>query len=541
MIEELKAFVAQKKYVLAFTAILLAALYMRMRMFVGPMEFDEIWTIGHYADRSVLDILTDLATPNNHPLNTIFVKLWWNLFELRQLTRLHSLIFGMLSVVLTGVLARGIFHSRAAALFSMLFLAFDAAAVCYSDLARGYMTQLFFLLLFSCGVVWSGRLRRFLPWKEYLPEAAIVVGAAGAALAVPTAPIFLAAVVIAARIYHRKRPTPAMYVAMGIAGALVVTYLGVNQEGLREAQSKFGTRFTEPNELFGFVLMLLEDFFALGVVPFLLVTVAVDKRRAMLLGFCAMLIAGSAAFTSAGPSRVYLPLCVIVALGCGRGAQALMTVALCRNNRRLVWTLLVTAALLAWFGGYQLSGAWHITDYWSWFDAGREMPKDRLVVYPATAGLPLRENNGAKEVAKDQLPRLLYDVPGERRVVCFGVKEGEINGMNADGGEESRKTGTGGTPAAAKGFPAVEYRLRPAETPAPGEAFVAVLNPALDLNKLKSFKNAGCDMLWLNPHFPTPQLVFGKAPADPAVWAKVRKNCVFVYTFATPEAKRKTP
>ena len=67
----------------------------------------------------------------------------------------------------------------------------------------------------------------------------------------------------------------------------------------------------------------------------------------MLLFFCAALILGSAAFVSAGPSRVYLPICVLVALGCGRGAHALFTVALCRNNRKLAAILTTVAVFLA--------------------------------------------------------------------------------------------------------------------------------------------------------------------------------------------------
>ena len=165
MIEQLKNFWAEKKYRLIFIGTLLAALAMRVIMFFGPMEYDEIWSLG-YVGGSVWTILTDLATPNNHPLNSLFMKLWLNcpgISELPQLTRLHSLVFGMLSVALTGMLARGLFRSRAAALLSMVFFAFDAAAVYYSDQARGYSMQLFFLLCFANGLAWSGRLRKFLP------------------------------------------------------------------------------------------------------------------------------------------------------------------------------------------------------------------------------------------------------------------------------------------------------------------------------------------------------------------------------------------
>ena len=509
---------------------LLAALGLRFNMFFAPLEYDEIWTLERFSARPVWQILTDLSTPNNHPLNTLFVKLWSNCFEVPQLIRLHSLVFGVLSVLLTGMLALGLFRSRAAAFFSMLFMTFDAAAVCYSDLARGYSTQLFFLLVFSCGLVWSGRLRRFLPWHKYLPEAAIILGAVGAVLAVPTAPIFLAAIVIAARCYHRKMPATSIYIAVGIAAVLVAAYLGLNYGGIKEAQGKFGIRFTELSQWFGFVLMILQDLFALAVVPFLLVFAATDRKRTMLLFFCAALILGSAAFTSAGPSRVYLPICVLVALGCGRGAHALFTVALCRNNRKLAAILTTVTVFLAGFGCYQLYDTWHITDYWGWLKAGQSMPPDYLVIYPATAGYPLWWNNDRKELAQDQLNRRLFSAPGERQLLCFGVEPGRINGMNALGGEEVRSLGVNGTPMTLNGFPAVKYTLRPTAAPPPGEWFFIIL-PEYNLEAWSALGAAKCDMLVLNTYFQPCRFVCGTAPQDATVWEKARNTGARVYTF----------
>ena len=541
MIEQLKIFWAEKKYRILFCAILIAALGVRLLMFLGPMEYDEIWSLG-YVDKSVGAILTDLATPNNHPLNSLFMKVWLScpeIAELPQLTRLHSLIFGMLSVTLTGMLALGIFRSRAAALFSMLFLAFDAAAVFYSDQARGYSTQLFFLLCFANGLVWSGKLRKFLPWK-YLPEAAIVVGALGAVLSVPSAPIFLAAMLIAGRLYRRKTPEASLLIAIGVAWALVAVYLGINQAALREAQTKFGTRFTDFSQWMGFLFMILQDFFALGVVPFLLVLLATDRRRGMLLGFCALAIVGSAAFVSAGPSRVYLPLCVLVALGCGRGAHALLTVALCGNNRKLAKIIAVAAVFLAVFGCYQLYDTWHITDYYGWLNAGQSMPPEYLNVYPATSSYPLWWNSDRKKLEQDQVTRAIFDNGGTRRLLCFGIEPGHINGANPkakDGSmpQEDRELSVKGTPKLLSGFKAVEYKLYPAAEARPGEGFIVVL-PLGDGARatVKALHDSGCDLLILNPHFPV-VTIYGKAPAAvPGTWQVVRNSGARIYTFAPP-------
>ena len=538
MSEKIKKYLLDNRYLILAAAILLAAFCLRLGTFFAPMEYDEIWTLENFSAKPVRQILTDLATPNNHPLNTLFVKLWRHCFDLPQLIRLHSFVFGMLSILLTGVLALGLFRSRAAALFGMLFIAFDAAAVCYSVLARGYSMQLFFLLLFSCGLVWSGRLRKFLPGK-YLPEAAIVLGALGAVLAVPSAPIFLASVLIAGRLYRRKMPEASVLIAIGIAGALIAAYLGFNYGALKEAQGKFGIRFTEMPQWFGFVLMVLQDLFALAVVPFLIVIAATDRKRAMLLGFCAVQILGSAAFFSAGPSRVYLPICVLIALGCGRGAHSLFTVALCRNNRKLAAILTVSAVFLAGFGCYQLYDTWHITDYWSWIKAGQSMPQEYLVVYPATAGYPLLWNNDIRKVTIDQLERLELIAPETRPLLCFGVEPGKINGMDGGRAERIRDLTVRGKPTAPGGFPAVEYLLRRAPAPRPGEAFVAVVNG----ETLAVFDEAGGEVLMLNPWFSKltgKVMLCGTAPQDATVWEKARNSGAKVYTFV-PDENRKRP
>lgn len=542
MPEEFKAYLLKNKYRLMLAAILLAAFAVRINTFFATLQYDEIWTIRYFSDASVWKILTDLATPNNHPLNSLFVKLWRSCFELVPLIRLHSLVFGMLSVLLTGALALGLFRSRAAALFSMTFIAFDAAAVCYSDQARGYSAQLFFLLLFACGLMWSGRLRKFLPWRNFLPEAAMILGAVGAVLAAPSAPIFLMAIVIAARCYRRKITEPPVLIALGIAAALTAAYLGLNQAALQTAQSKFGVRFTDLRQWFGFVLMLVIDFFPLVTAPFLLVMAVTDRKRAMLLFFCALLIAGSAAFTSAGPSRVYLPICVLGALGCGRGAHGLLTVALCRNNRKLARIIVVTTAFLAGYGYSVMSSTLHLTDYCGWFEAGRAMSPEYFVVYPATAGLPLLANNDANSVIDDQLKRFYATGFAERKLLCFGVEPGQINGMNASGGEEQQKIGARGTPTTLNDFPAVVYRLAPAEKPLPGEPFVAAVPPMEDAAYARAMQALYAltpkNMLVFNPHFHVGGFIYGEAPDAAERWEAVRQTGIRVYTFIPDKTSR---
>jgi hypothetical protein len=539
MIEQLKIYWAEKKYRVIFAAILVAALCMRLMMFLWPMEYDEFWTIG-YTGSSVGRILTDLATPNNHPLNTLFVKFWRSCFDIVQLIRLHSLVFGMLSVVLTGMLARGLFHSRVPALLSMLFMAFDAAAVYYSDQARGYSAQLFFLLLFACGIAYGGRLRKFLPWK-YLPEAAVIVGALGAVLSVPSAPIFLAAAVIAARVGRRKLPDASMLISVGIAAALVAIYLGSNQADLRAAQAAFGKRLNDFSEWSSFLFDLFKKFCPLAVAPFLMVIAATDRKRGAILLACTAVIVLSPALTGAGPTRVYLPLCVPIALGAGRGAHALLTVANLYNNRKLARLLILAVVFLAGFGFYQMYEYWHITDYCRWLEAGQSQPPKCLIVYPATAGLPLKLNNDMEKLLKDQRERLSFDESGTRRMLCFGVEPGEINCGNpleASYPEMVLALSVKGTPMNLNGFPAVEYRLYPTDAPHPGEEFVAVL---LSKEAASRLVDSGCTPFVLNPHFLNNNLIVSVAPQTAVKWDEIRDAGAKFYTFAPQKAAAPKP
>ncbi|MBQ6352776.1 MAG: hypothetical protein IJJ28_05875, partial [Lentisphaeria bacterium] len=514
-------------------------------MLFSPLEYDEIWSLENFSRLPVGRILTDLALPNNHPLNSLCIKAWLVCFTEPQSIRIHSLVFGVLAVALSGVLARALLPGgRINSLFTMLFLALDAPAIYYSGLARGYSAQLCFLLLFACGVAWSGRLRRFLPGR-WLPEAAMVVGAVGAVLSLPSAPIFLVAVMLCGRIYRRERPAPSVMLAAGIAAALVVGYLAWNYSALRRAQS-WGVRLADLTEWGGFIAVTLIDYISFGILPFLIVFAGCDRRRGLLLLFCTALILGSAAFVGAGPSRVYLPLSVIVALGCSRGAHVLFTAARIRGNRKLARILIVATAALAALGFYQQRPKWEVVDYWGWFRAGRAMPENCFTVYPAAAGYPLMWNNHP-EAVDDHYARLMNTAPGMRSLWCLGVAPGRINGLDARGSEAERRLAVRGTGQELNGFAAVEYRLRPVEAPPAGESFLLALPPAPE-TRLAALTGAlhagGIDTLSLNPWFNlrrtdaagivySGRLLYGVAPKGAAtgVWRTAREAGARFYAF----------
>ena len=55
-------------------AILLLAAILRIKGLFSELQYDEIWSLQYFIPLDVFKILTDLALPNNHPVNTLILK-----------------------------------------------------------------------------------------------------------------------------------------------------------------------------------------------------------------------------------------------------------------------------------------------------------------------------------------------------------------------------------------------------------------------------------------------------------------------------------
>lgn len=523
--------------------ILAAALLVRfVGMAFSPLEYDEIWTLENFSNLSVGRIFTDLALPNNHPLNSLFVKLWSAFVAQPQYIRLHSLVSGALSVALAGVLARGFFRSRSAALWSMFFMALSAPAAVYSGLARGYSLQLCFLLLFSCGLAWSGELRRFVPGRA-LPEIAMILGAAGAVLSVPSAPIFLAAAVVSSAVLRRRLPKRSVVSALALAALASAGYLAYNFSALREAQN-WGLSLGTFGEWREFLAALFVRFVPAAALPLIASAALLDRKRSLVLLLCAILIVGSAAVFRAGPPRAYLPLCVLVALCCGRGVQLALRQAGYRRGRAFVSVLTLLAVLAGYLGYAQQEKRWEITDYWKWFDSVRHEPAATVVVFPAAEGYPLCWNN-RPELVNDHLRRLNCGDPGERTLLVFSGP-GRIGGMLPDGTGTELVMPFPGEARELDGRTARLYRLIPGD-PAPGEPLLIILPPVPErlLRQLLGELSARrIRFVSLNPFFNYPvdtpggvlrsRMLLMFAPESGAQWSFVRAAGGRPYRIAAP-------
>ena len=92
----------QKHYIFI---ILLVAAVLRLPGLSGEWQYDEIWTLFNFADLSFGRILTDISLPNNHPVNTLLMKLLKNFSTAPQIIRLGVFISGLYVVFMAMKLA----------------------------------------------------------------------------------------------------------------------------------------------------------------------------------------------------------------------------------------------------------------------------------------------------------------------------------------------------------------------------------------------------------------------------------------------------
>ena len=53
-----------------------AALILPCALMTANFTYDEFWSLINFAPLNIFQILTDLSLPNNHPLNTLFLKIF---------------------------------------------------------------------------------------------------------------------------------------------------------------------------------------------------------------------------------------------------------------------------------------------------------------------------------------------------------------------------------------------------------------------------------------------------------------------------------
>jgi mannosyltransferase len=133
--------------VVAVVVLLLIAFALRLYKLNTGFWLDEIITVGEFARRDWLAIITQIPIPNNHLLYTLLTKLSVNLFgETEWSARLPAMVLGALTPAVSYLLFRK-FYSESASFCAGLFMALNCWAVWFSQDARGYSGLILFGLL----------------------------------------------------------------------------------------------------------------------------------------------------------------------------------------------------------------------------------------------------------------------------------------------------------------------------------------------------------------------------------------------------------
>lgn len=147
--------------------ITLLALGLRLMGLDSDLWLDELLTLRGFAPLPVGEIITSYRSPNNHLLNTLFIKGSVALFgEHAWSVRLITALLGTASVPTLYRVAR-LAMSRRASLGAALLLAVSYHHIFFSQNARGFTPYLFFALI-ACRALADGlREQRQGPWVVF--------------------------------------------------------------------------------------------------------------------------------------------------------------------------------------------------------------------------------------------------------------------------------------------------------------------------------------------------------------------------------------
>lgn len=343
-------------YVAICLLIFAFGVYLRMDgIQYRSLEYDEIWTLGNYVTASDSRIFTDVATPNNHPLNSFLIKYSIAAFGLENWTvRLPSLIAGILLLPLAWLTARCVTGSNLASLITLSACTMNGALIHFSGTGRGYSMQTFFVFLAVASVMLY---RQAEPKVKALLSLLLFVGAAGSCLSVSSGIIFILSAAASYALFFidfRKLKeelweyrVPSAVFLLFLVGALC--WYGMNYAQFKEG-SKFGSDVASFQPFIAFAVSAICAF---GVtVPLILLACgffgdAVNRKTA---GFCLVFTALSmlsALFTLAGPSRVYLPVIPLIALGAAAGFSALEKIL----SQKKIYSAAVAVAAVLFMSG----------------------------------------------------------------------------------------------------------------------------------------------------------------------------------------------
>ncbi len=300
--------------------ILIFAAVLRLPELFGEWQYDEIWSLLNFTGLSIGQILTDISLPNNHPVNTLLMKLLKNISQVPEVIRLGVFFTGISVVFLVMRLAsRAGEKENTVAMYSAgILAAVSPALILFSVTARGYIFQLAGLLVCADGLLDAGTGK-----KSKYTGVKIIGGGILAFLSVSSGIMFLG---VAALGYLLLAPKERRWDKQVLISGVVLliaalAYYVPLYDKLRAGQ-QWGNEISSFTGLISFVFSTLKAHLP-AFTALLTLCGVIFQMRMRKIFLLALLPPVLALFTKAGPERVYLPLTVLFTVMGGCGAAEL--------------------------------------------------------------------------------------------------------------------------------------------------------------------------------------------------------------------------
>ena len=328
----------RKRIVLVTACALLLLVVLRIiNIRTQSPEYDELWTMLHYVNVPVSKIFSDVATPNNHVLNSLCIKFFVSWIPDPVLAmRLPALLAFIALAAMLLCAVRSLLREDAARGAVLALVLLDGMVLHYAETARGYSLQTFFLF----GVFYS--LSRFssAEGRRRLGYALLwLVCAAGSCLAVSSGVVSVTVLTVLwgllhvqfrsglAKLWRDHRP---LIWAGACWAVFVLAWYGGNYAQFAQGRANFGEVFTSAGRFLEYCWDILRTtglFWPLailiaGLVRFRKETAA---RAFLWVAGSVVLMLVSALFTKGGPPRVYVPLVPVAIFGAGMVLDEFLT------------------------------------------------------------------------------------------------------------------------------------------------------------------------------------------------------------------------
>lgn len=387
--------------VVALVGVMIATIWLGAAQ--RGLEYDELWTLNEYAHAPTIGRIFSDTTPNNHPLNSWFIRLTTSLWGNSEMSvRLPALIAGTCLLICLPFVVHHLTQRWEVALLATAWVAGNAPLVHYAQAARGYSFQVLLILAFAALILTAYRKRD--QEGSYLVLA--LLSGIVAMIALPTTVLFLPPVVLVdvmarARRWRRQvglrrariladewRPFLA-YTTLALACAV---WISRGSEGFVDSQTKYGDNISSVAQWLHFCVdtirtLRLQPIAVLAVIGSCL---CLTNRTMWTLNTTTLWLFVAAWLLSGLPPRAYVPLVPFMCMAAAMGLGRILDLAGGKMRRQLRCGITVAAAILPVIGLPTAVRAWTALDWKHLVVGVRETAGPKTcIVYPVHDGYVL--------------------------------------------------------------------------------------------------------------------------------------------------------